>query len=182
MQRLLNSFSFISPFFPPSNYSTSTELRASHRVPFYSFFFSSFFRHNLSRVFEARGGFCGAFRRANASTEFKKQAIHTARESVCLCRGRRHGEKARRGGGGERRGRLCTQLKRHPTEKKKKSSPPSEASSLPAPAAATSPPLLRRPHREKPNHSHYTRRPSASTELPITMHVSMCSKQLFRES
>lgn len=78
-------------------------------------FFSSFFHHNLSRVFEARGGFCRAFRRANARTEFKKQAIHTARESVFVLRKKTR----RKGEGGGRRGRLCTQLKRHPTEKKK---------------------------------------------------------------
>ena len=29
-------------------------------------------------------------------------------------------------------------------------------------------------HIEKPNHSHYTRRPSASTELPITVCVCVC--------
>lgn len=78
-------------------------------------FFFSFFRHNLSRVFEAQGRFYRAFRRANVSAEFKKQAIHTVQESVCLCCGRRHEEKAREEG---RRERLCTQLKRHPTEKK----------------------------------------------------------------
>lgn len=43
-------------------------------------------------------------------------------------------------------------------------------------------PLSSSLHIEKPNNSHYTRHPSASTELPITLCVCICSKQLFRES
>lgn len=85
------------------------------------------------------------------------------RRGICLLQRKR--------GGGWEGARSCTQLKQHPTE---------IFSTLRSLPVFSSPSCGLRI--EKPNHSHYAPRPSASTELPVTVRLCACAVNSSLES
>lgn len=89
-------------FFPPSNYSTSTELQASHHVPFYSFFFPPSFATIFQGSLRPKADFAERLdERMQARSLKSKRCIRRKRVCVFVLRKktRRKGE----GGGGEKR-------------------------------------------------------------------------------
>lgn len=138
-------------------------------VKFVSFILYLFFLNIYSTLLGLQG--CSIFGFLCAPKSFK------GLREICEAFGQTHAARRvfvlrrRKEGAGSR-----AQLKQHPT---KKSSPPSEASSLPV-FSLHPPSSFSSLHIEKPNHSHYTRRPSASTELPVTVRVCAVNSSLER--